>query len=184
MAAKNKNFNEYEIVDNYVIIRITNKKGETHQTYVDLDDLQKLIDLNYSWHLFWSKTTKSYYVKTSIRFTDDNNKRKGNTLYLHRLILPSSKEMYIDHINHDTLDNRKDNLRIVTNSENHANRENRPNINSTTGIRNVTYDNRNNKYMVQVWDGKKNIILGRYKSLKKAEEIANKNRCKFYKNVV
>lgn len=44
-----------------------------------------------------------------------------NMVYMHRLIMKPPKIMHIDHINHDKLDNRKSNLRIVTREENMQN---------------------------------------------------------------
>lgn len=43
-------------------------------------------------------------------------------LYLHKVIMNTPKGMLCDHINHSTLDNRKENLRNCTNSENQRNR--------------------------------------------------------------
>ncbi len=59
------------------------------------------------------------------------------TVYMHRIILDADEGQYVDHINHDTLDNRKANLRIVTNKQNIENRRG-ANSNSVTGIRGVT----------------------------------------------
>lgn len=49
-------------------------------------------------------------------------KRNHANQYIHRLVLGNPKGLEIDHINHDILDNRKENLRIVTKSQNAANR--------------------------------------------------------------
>ncbi len=55
---------------------------------------------------------------------------------MHRLIMDAPKGKYVDHRNHDTLDNRRANLRITTSSGNMMNRRG-ANVNSETGIRGV-----------------------------------------------
>lgn len=48
---------------------------------------------------------------------------EGKTVYLHRLILGlESVDKMSDHINHETLDNRKSNLRAVNKTQNNRNR--------------------------------------------------------------
>jgi hypothetical protein len=42
--------------------------------------------------------------------------------YMHRLIMGAKKGQFVDHINHDPLDNRRTNLRLCTHSQNHMNR--------------------------------------------------------------
>lgn len=45
----------------------------------------------------------------------------GKTTALHRFILKAPRDLVVDHINHDTLDNRKANLRVITVQENSFN---------------------------------------------------------------
>jgi hypothetical protein len=42
-------------------------------------------------------------------------------LMMHRVIMLAPKGLVVDHINHDTLDNRKFNLRVVTRQQNQCN---------------------------------------------------------------
>lgn len=46
---------------------------------------------------------------------------KDSDVRLHRFIIQAKKGQLVDHINHDTLDNRKGNLRFCTNRENQQN---------------------------------------------------------------
>lgn len=52
------------------------------------------------------------------------NKKK---IYMHRLIMKNPVKQIVDHINNQTLDNRRENLRIVSHKENHENRIDRKN---------------------------------------------------------
>lgn len=51
---------------------------------------------------------------------------KPQTIYLHRWLMDCPPELQVDHINHNTLDNRRGNLRIVTRTQNRINRKRRP----------------------------------------------------------
>jgi hypothetical protein len=63
---------------------------------------------------------------------------KQPSLLLHRLLMGSPKGLVVDHIDHDTLNNRRSNLRVCTPAENlHNSRIKRT---SSSGIRNVMYE--------------------------------------------
>lgn len=98
---------EIIVCDTYAEVFLYNKYNEKiGKTIIDIDDIDKV--KGYIWRIM------SGYVGTNI-----NNK----TLLLHRLITDCPTEKVVDHKNHDTLDNRKCNLRICTIQENTRNRK-------------------------------------------------------------
>lgn len=88
------------------------------------------------WWALWSRQTKSYYA---VRCVYHPSTQKTETVRMHRQILGLVKgdKMYGDHINRDTLDNQRSNLRVATRSENQRNRGLQSN--NTSGYRGVWY---------------------------------------------
>lgn len=80
-------------------------------------------------HLRWS-VNHGYPARTVVRGG------RPVTEYLHRVVLNEPEGLQVDHINEDKLDNRRCNLRAVTQSQNIHN-QSRPRSDSGTGIRNV-----------------------------------------------
>jgi len=89
----------------------------------------------------------------------------ANNTPIHRLILNPTNGKVIDHINHDKLDNRKQNLRMVTHSENMVNRK----ITSNTGELGISKTKKG--YYVITVDGK---YVGITKTLDEAIIARNK----------
>lgn len=63
-----------------------------------------------------------YYASKMVNLGKVNGKSKYKKRTLHREIVRCPAGLQVDHINGDTLDNRKVNLRIVTHSQNAKNR--------------------------------------------------------------
>lgn len=59
-----------------------------------------------------------------------------NTVLLHRLLTGATGKNVVDHINGDTLDNRRENLRVCTTQENLRNAA--PRANTATGLKGVS----------------------------------------------
>lgn len=153
-----------------------------HRTVLlDKNDLNKLINFGLNWYLFWSNTVKDYYVCATHHY-DINNKRKSKTIYMHRFLKDCPDDMTVDHLNHNTLDNRQNNLEVKTDLENNRNRKNKANNNSSTGVRNVTYVKSIKKYVVQFWENNKNHRMGEFDTLEEAKVFADKYRKNYYTN--
>jgi hypothetical protein len=70
------------------------------------------------WYAQYNPHTKSWYARTSIMI---NGKQKGKLM--HRVIMGAKTGELVDHINHNTLDNRRSNLRLCTVRQNSFNRK-------------------------------------------------------------
>lgn len=79
---------------------------------IDDEDAERV--LAYKWTALSTRKPGRWYARRSVWIDE-----KSTTIYLHRFIANAPREVHIDHRNGDGLDNRKENLRIVTNAQNH-----------------------------------------------------------------
>jgi|TARA_R110000824_G_scaffold71132_5_gene182367 hypothetical protein len=82
---------------------------------VDDEDYSRVVEAiskRAKWYAHVPHTSKKYYAMNGNR-----------DLSIHRVVMNAPKGMDVDHINGDPLDNRKENLRICTRSENCRNRK-------------------------------------------------------------
>jgi hypothetical protein len=105
--------------------------GQKHQVLIDLPDLPLVASVHGTWHAELNQGI--WYAKTTVA----SGKRGGRLLRLHNLLINALPGFVIDHINHNGLDNRRMNLRIVTTSQNTLNR-NGLSKNNTSGYRGVS----------------------------------------------
>lgn len=85
---------------------ILNLKGNSGlSVQVDPEDYDRVVE--HSWYFH-----NMGYAMATI---------EGKQTYMHRFIMNTPKGLHTDHINHDKLDNRRSNLRIVTRAENMQN---------------------------------------------------------------
>ena len=103
------------------------------------------------------------------------------TTYLHRMIFLfhyGYEPDYIDHINGDSLDNRIENLRPATQSQNCANQTLKKN--NTSGIKGVRYRKDTGKWTANVMVNRKNISLGCYENIEDAAKAYEQGSKKFF----
>ena len=125
---------------------------------VDDDDYNEMV--KYKWN-FCTNGHSSWVQRTLA----DNS-----TIKAHRSILKVPKGLVVDHINHNTLDNRKSNLRICTDAQNKMNCK--MYINQKVGFKGVY--KHNNGYVAQIsMKGKKHYI-GFYSTKEEAAKAYDK----------
>jgi hypothetical protein len=153
-----KKYNQYNLSGVYGIGYILT--GE--EFYFDLEDYDKIKDC------YWMLTDKGY-IRSSVR-------TKGTFLHQNILNFPFG---VIDHINHNTLDNRKINLRITTYQLNRCNSKlNKNNSSKTTGVK---WEKDREKWAAYITLKYKTIRLGSFNDINDAI-IARKNaEEKFFK---
>lgn len=106
---------------------------------VDDEDYER--EFGFEWYAWWNKETQSFYAVRRY-----GTRAKKLTEYLHRKVMQTPKGMICDHKNHDTLDNRKENLRNCTPSQSLMNT--RIHTNNTTGFKNISIHR--DKYRVTI----------------------------------
>lgn len=137
----NKKYNTYDLTGEYGIGYTD--KGE--EFWFDLEDYDKIKDY------CWSKNSKGYIIAYyNIQIN----------IQMHRLVMNCPNNMQIDHIYHNKFDNRKEFLRVATNSQNQMN----INIqsNNTSGIIGVYWDKKCEKWSALVIKNKIRIYLGSF----------------------
>ncbi len=96
------------------------------EVLLDAEDLHLL---SAGWHLSSpGGRSKTNYVRVYVA---------GKREYLHRVVMRAGKGQRVDHINGNGLDNRKDNLRLSTPSQNNCN--SRKQSNNTSGHKGVSW---------------------------------------------
>lgn len=130
-----------------------NKSGEVvGHSLIDPDDHRRFSGMRFY-------RTSHGYARTTLGESRE---------YLHRLVLGHEcAGLEVDHINGDTLDNRRSNLRAVTHAENAANRIGR-HARNRSGYRGV-YKNERGSWTAQTAIGGKTRYLGRYETPEEAE---------------
>jgi DUF971 family protein len=179
IAPPKKGFNEYKIINNeYAEFYINSEKWGFFTILIDLDDLERLIEADYSWHI--AERDGYFHVRTSIYGRDENGKYKLMKIpFLQRWIMrvDDGHGHVVDHENHDPYDNRKINLRVTSDSYNIRNRKGK-NKNNSSGYRNVSRIR--DEWVVQLQKDGKNQIWRGFANEHEAGSFAKKMRHELY----
>lgn len=132
---------------------------------IDKEDFEKI--KKHKWH--GNKTGEKIYIRSNCR-----------KLYLHRVIMGAKKGMVVDHINGDTLDNRKKNLRNCSHKKNIYNQVAQKR-NKTSIYKGVCFAKRERKWRSYISKDGKQYHLGFYKNEKDAANAYDEKAKKLFK---
>ncbi|MEN2465930.1 AP2 domain-containing protein [Ornithinibacillus sp. JPR2-1] len=113
-------------------------------TFVDAEDYEWLSKLK--WYFRKSPKDKGYARRVA----------NGKTIYLHRFIINAKPREIVDHINGNTLDNRKSNLRIVSIRENVINSSSR----GVSKYKGVSLHKKTGRYRARIVVNGRELSLG------------------------
>lgn len=129
-------FNNYRIEGKTAYLLLTDRHGNPKgEVLLDLADLLQLETENFIWRAFTAgrgDAKKVWYAQ--------RNDRSGSVLLLHRHLMQPAAGEVVDHINRNSLDCRRHNMRVCTYAQNAQNLSSLSK--GATGVRGVCFINR------------------------------------------
>lgn len=136
-----------------------------YKVLVDDEDFEKLS--KFSWQAI-DKGGGRVYARRSKRI-GKRSEGKQIIYYMHREILNAKQGEYVDHINGNTLDNRKQNLRICSNLQNSRNRIGNPNLRKYSSFKGVKKNANCSTWSARITVDGVSLYLGSYKTEQEAK---------------
>jgi hypothetical protein len=100
--------NAFEIRGETTAIFLRQKDGGWLEALISTEDLPKLRSFPCRWYAKWHIASRCFYAAGNSPLASE-----GRKLLLHRYLLNAPANLRVDHLNHDGLDNRRCNLRLV-----------------------------------------------------------------------
>ena len=136
--------------DNGVVINIAG-----YEVIISACDYERV--MSHKWYRMGNGRNNYYYFA---------HKSNYKHIRLHRFVVNCPKGMQVDHINNNTLDNRRSNLRICSHAENMRNRSDQKN--STSGYKGVSWHKQKKRWYSAIKVNNKRIYLGYFDTPEKA----------------
>ncbi|MGH9940019.1 MAG: HNH endonuclease [Blastocatellia bacterium] len=128
----------------------------TQGRFAIIDDEDEPRVLAHKWTLIERElpSKRAYYARRAV-----GPRGRTRTIYLHRFILDAPAGVQVDHINGDGLDNRRENLRLANNAENHWNAQS---IRGRVPFKGVTVGRRGRGFVARIKCNNRRHDLGTF----------------------
>ena len=144
----------------------------THEQVTLVDDEDYEMSNRWKWFAIKNKNGDFYAVRHI------KTEKGWELLRMARKIMNAPKGQYVDHRNHQTLDNQKHNLRICTQSENMRNRKKENGCSSK--YKGVHWSKARKKWQVFIMINRKNKHLGYFTNEEDAARTYNQAALKYF----
>lgn len=126
----------------------------------------------------WYSDNKGYIRRREYIKGSGRKNKKQRSFSIHGVLMKPPKGMIVDHENHKVYDNQKKNLRIVTNSQNQANRI--PTKNTKSKYKGVVWFKTQKLWCARIRVNYKQITLAYFKKEKDAAKAYNEAAIKYF----
>ena len=140
---------------------------------VDPEDYERLS--KYEWEARRARNSPFYAARQVV----NTSTRKYTVIFMHRQIIEVGDGLFADHINHNSVDNRKANLRPATQTQNNRNRR-KFSGQSNSKYKGVYWKKHIKKWVAQIGVNKKVIHLGCFKKEIDAAKAYDKGAKKYH----
>ncbi|OAJ75137.1 hypothetical protein AYJ08_05835 [Brevibacillus sp. SKDU10] len=134
-------------------------------TIVDDEEFEPLS--KYKW--FATKCGNSYYAARRLN---------GKTILMHRYIMNPENRLVVDHVDGDSLNNQKSNLRICSKAQN--NRNQRIKTNNKSGYKGVYWREEKGKWQGSMRHNSKTVYLGLFTDQEEAARAYNQKAVELF----
>lgn len=142
-----------------------------YEALVDDDDYDWLLE--YKWHALKGAGSREPYAATNIKIDG-----KWKRAWMHKILLNAGSDQVVDHIDGNTLNNQKSNLRLATKTQNQQNRRGRRD--SKSGYKGVSYESRKGYWRARIKVNGKLLSLGSFATPEEAHEAYKTAALKYF----